>query len=90
MNGIGRSPSIPRACRQRPGLAVVSARSDLVAGSGIEFEDRGTHELKGVPASGSLPLLADAFPAKPPGTIARISARVGAARPRLEAARMSE
>jgi class 3 adenylate cyclase len=22
---------------------------DLVAGSGIEFEDRGTHELKGVP-----------------------------------------
>jgi len=22
---------------------------DLVAGSGLEFEDRGTHELKGVP-----------------------------------------
>ena len=22
---------------------------DLVAGSGIEFEDRGVHELKGVP-----------------------------------------
>jgi class 3 adenylate cyclase len=22
---------------------------DLVAGSGIEFEDRGTHELKGIP-----------------------------------------
>jgi class 3 adenylate cyclase len=24
---------------------------DLVAGSGIAFEDRGTHELKGVPGS---------------------------------------
>jgi hypothetical protein len=24
---------------------------DLVAGSGIEFEDRGAHELKGVPGS---------------------------------------
>jgi class 3 adenylate cyclase len=23
--------------------------ADLVAGSGIEFEDRGEHELKGVP-----------------------------------------
>jgi hypothetical protein len=25
--------------------------SDLVAGSGIEFEDRGEHELKGVPGA---------------------------------------
>jgi class 3 adenylate cyclase len=25
--------------------------TDLVAGSGIEFEDRGEHELKGVPGS---------------------------------------
>jgi len=24
--------------------------TDLVAGSGIEFEDRGEHELKGVPS----------------------------------------
>lgn len=24
---------------------------DLVAGSGIEFEDRGEHELKGVPGA---------------------------------------
>jgi hypothetical protein len=27
---------------------------DLVAGSGIEFEDRGTHELKGVPGEWQL------------------------------------
>ncbi len=26
-----------------------STVKDLVVGSGIEFEDRGTHELKGVP-----------------------------------------
>jgi class 3 adenylate cyclase len=34
----------------RPGEVLVSATvRDLVAGSGIEFEDRGEHELKGVP-----------------------------------------
>jgi class 3 adenylate cyclase len=27
---------------------------DLVAGSGIEFEDRGEHELKGVPGTWQL------------------------------------
>jgi class 3 adenylate cyclase len=33
-----------------PGEVFVSSTvKDLVAGSGIEFEDRGTHELKGVP-----------------------------------------
>ena len=33
-----------------PGEVLVSGTvKDLVAGSGIEFEDRGTHELKGVP-----------------------------------------
>jgi class 3 adenylate cyclase len=30
-------------------VVVSSTVKDLVAGSGIEFEDRGTHELKGVP-----------------------------------------
>jgi class 3 adenylate cyclase len=30
-------------------ILVSSTVKDLVAGSGIEFEDRGTHELKGVP-----------------------------------------
>jgi hypothetical protein len=28
---------------------VSSTVKDLVVGSGIEFEDRGSHELKGVP-----------------------------------------
>ena len=33
-----------------PGEVLVSSTvRDLVAGSGIEFEDRGTHELKGIP-----------------------------------------
>jgi class 3 adenylate cyclase len=30
-------------------LLVSGTVKDLVAGSGIEFEDRGAHELKGVP-----------------------------------------
>ena len=35
-----------------PGEVLVSRTVvDLVAGSGIEFEDRGEHELKGVPRS---------------------------------------
>lgn len=34
----------------RPGEVLVSSTvKDLVVGSGLEFEDRGTHELKGVP-----------------------------------------
>jgi class 3 adenylate cyclase len=33
-----------------PSQVLVSGTvKDLVAGSGIEFEDRGSHELKGVP-----------------------------------------
>ena len=41
-----------RASRRRPGageVLVSSTVKDLVAGSGIEFADRGLHELKGVP-----------------------------------------
>ena len=34
----------------RPGRVLVSSTvKDLVAGSGLEFEDRGLHELKGIP-----------------------------------------
>ncbi|HXJ62329.1 MAG TPA: adenylate/guanylate cyclase domain-containing protein, partial [Actinomycetota bacterium] len=34
----------------RPGEVLVSQTvRDLMAGSGFEFEDRGSHELKGVP-----------------------------------------
>ena len=35
-------------------VLVSSTVKDLVAGSGISFEERGTHELKGVPGSWSL------------------------------------
>jgi class 3 adenylate cyclase len=39
----------------QPGETLVSRTvTDLVAGSGIEFEDRGAHELKGVPGSWNL------------------------------------
>jgi pimeloyl-ACP methyl ester carboxylesterase len=38
------------AAHARPGDVLVSSTvKDLVAGSGLTFEDRGTHELKGVP-----------------------------------------
>ena len=38
------------AGRARAGEVLVSSTvKDLVAGSGLEFEDRGEHELKGVP-----------------------------------------
>jgi len=34
----------------QPGEVLVSSTvKDLVAGSGIEFEERGEHELKGIP-----------------------------------------
>ena len=34
---------------QRGEVLVSSTVKDLVAGSGIRFEDRGVHELKGIP-----------------------------------------
>ena len=44
-----------------PGEVLVSGTvKDLVAGSGIEFEDRGTHELKGVPGEWRLYAVAGA------------------------------
>jgi pimeloyl-ACP methyl ester carboxylesterase len=43
------------AAKAGPGEVLVSsAVRDLVVGSGIEFDDRGTHELKGVPGSWNL------------------------------------
>jgi len=43
-----------------PGEVLVSRTLvDLVAGSGLEFEDRGEHELKGVPGSWNLFTVAD-------------------------------
>jgi class 3 adenylate cyclase len=35
-------------------VLVSSTVKDLVAGSGIEFEDRGAHELKGIPGEWQL------------------------------------
>jgi class 3 adenylate cyclase len=44
----------------RPGEVLVSSTvRDLVAGSGIEFEERGEHELKGVPGRWRLYSVAD-------------------------------
>ena len=41
-----------RASARWPATASVSQTvKDLVAGSGLDFEDRGEHELKGVPGS---------------------------------------
>jgi hypothetical protein len=41
-------------------VLVSSTVKDLVAGSGIEFEDRGAHELRGVPGEWRLYAVSDA------------------------------
>ena len=54
------------AAQARPGEVLVSSTvKDLVAGSGLHFEDRGAHELKGVPGEWRLfavDRFADDFP----------------------------
>ena len=54
------------AAQARPGEVLVSSTvKDLVAGSGLRFEDRGAHELKGVPGEWRLfavDRFADDFP----------------------------
>jgi class 3 adenylate cyclase len=42
------------AAAEDGGVLVSGTVRDLVVGSGIEFEDRGTHELKGVPGTWAL------------------------------------
>jgi class 3 adenylate cyclase len=50
LSGIAVPVGARVAAVAQPGEVLVSSTvKDLVAGSGIEFEDRGTHELKGVP-----------------------------------------
>jgi class 3 adenylate cyclase len=50
VGGIAVHTGARVSAEARPGEVLVSSTvKDLVAGSGIEFEDRGTHELKGVP-----------------------------------------
>ena len=51
IGGIAVNTGARVASNARPGEVLVSSTvKDLVAGSGIEFEDRGEHELKGVGA----------------------------------------
>ena len=48
------------AAQAAPGEVLVSSTvKDLVVGSGIEFADRGSHELKGVPGEWRLLAVAD-------------------------------
>ncbi len=50
LGGIAVSTGARISSLAEPGEVLVSSTvKDLVAGSGIEFEDRGAHELKGVP-----------------------------------------
>jgi class 3 adenylate cyclase len=50
VGGIAVHTGARVSARAEPGEVLVSSTvRDLVAGSGIEFEDRGSHELKGVP-----------------------------------------
>ncbi len=50
VRGIAVHTGARVAALARPGEVLVSSTvKDLVSGSGIEFEDRGAHELKGVP-----------------------------------------
>ncbi len=52
VGGIGVHIGARVTAGARPGEVLVSGTvKDLVAGSGIRFEDRGEHELKGVPGS---------------------------------------
>jgi class 3 adenylate cyclase len=51
-SGIAVHTGARVASRAEPGQILVSSTvKDLVAGSGLTFDDRGTHELKGVPGN---------------------------------------
>src|SRR5579884_4523167 len=50
ISGIAVHTGARVAAHAGPGEVLVSSTvKDLVAGSGLEFEDRGVHELKGIP-----------------------------------------
>ena len=50
MAGIAVHTGARVAAKAQPGEVLVSSTvKDLVAGSGLSFEDRGAHELKGIP-----------------------------------------
>jgi class 3 adenylate cyclase len=51
LTGSGVAVGARVAAEAAAGEVLVSGTvKDLVAGSGLEFEDRGSHELKGVPS----------------------------------------
>ena len=59
--GVAVNTGARVAALAEPGEVLVSSTvKDLVAGSGIEFEDRGTHDLKGVPGEWRLYAVSDA------------------------------
>ena len=61
IGGVAVSIGSRVAALAGPAEVVVSRTvTDLVAGSGIEFEDRGEHQLKGVPGSWRLFAVRDA------------------------------
>jgi class 3 adenylate cyclase len=77
------------AAEAEPGEVLVSgAVRDLVVGSGIEFEDRGIHELKGVP--GSWNLLAVANGAERDAPRAAVGAVPDRLAPNLEVAKRGD
>jgi class 3 adenylate cyclase/pimeloyl-ACP methyl ester carboxylesterase len=60
LTGIGVAVGARVAAEAAAGEVLVSGTvKDLVAGSGLEFEDRGSHELKGVPGEWRLYVVRD-------------------------------
>jgi class 3 adenylate cyclase len=61
IRGIAVRTGARVAAKAGPGEVLASSTvRDLVAGSGLEFEDRGSHELKGVPGEWRLYAVANA------------------------------
>ena len=64
MAGIAVHTGARVAANARPGEVLVSSTvKDLVAGSGLAFEDRGSHQLKGIPGEWRLFAVAEPEPA---------------------------
>jgi pimeloyl-ACP methyl ester carboxylesterase/class 3 adenylate cyclase len=69
-------------------MLVTSSVRDLVVGSGIQFSDRGTHDLKGVP--GQWTLLAAEPPGRPPSQMPATRVAPDRLAPNLEAAQLGD
>lgn len=76
------------AAKAVPGEVLVSsAVRDLVVGSGIQFEDRGTHQLKGVPGSWTLLAVEKGAIPQPAPSVKEVSDRLA---PNLHGARRGD